>query len=266
MVPPINKEDEEASKTKEEEDNEEEEEEEEEEDEYEGYNPRRILGGGGGLSGYKLDMGCVERDEERSEFLSACSKCDLQLVNRRIGGGKEDGLGDVRDSVGQNGLFYALASTLYDYDLQGKIIKSLINDGKADVNARRTTDGWTPIFISVMLGSAPLLSLLLDHGAKLDVVDFQGKTPQDYAQKYNQQKVIEIILHKRNKRPQSRFSIVQREPALSSPSPSTTSSSSSSSPPPAAATDSTKSTNEECRSSAVEDQSSATPVTSEIPS
>ena len=47
------------------------------------------FGGGGGSHhhhhhGFKLDMGCVERDEDRSEFLSACSRLDEKTVFKMV--------------------------------------------------------------------------------------------------------------------------------------------------------------------------------------
>ena len=48
---------------------------------------RDMSGFGGGHHshhGFKLDMGCVERDEDRSEFLSACSRLDEKTVFKMV--------------------------------------------------------------------------------------------------------------------------------------------------------------------------------------
>ena len=51
-------------------------------------------GGGGGhhQHGFKLDMGCVERDEDRGEFLSSCSRLDEKSVFKMVDvkGGQEN--------------------------------------------------------------------------------------------------------------------------------------------------------------------------------
>ena len=52
--------------------------------------------GGGGAGhhqhGFKLDMGCVERDEDRGEFLSSCSRLDEKTVFKMVDvkGGQEE--------------------------------------------------------------------------------------------------------------------------------------------------------------------------------
>jgi hypothetical protein len=62
-------------------------------------------------SGFKLDMGCVERDEYRCEFLSACSRLDEKIVCKMV---------DVRgidaatalDPIGQNCIHFVTCSSV----------------------------------------------------------------------------------------------------------------------------------------------------------
>ena len=42
------------------------------------------MSGFGGSHGFKLDIGCVERDEDRGEFLSACSRLDEKTVFKMV--------------------------------------------------------------------------------------------------------------------------------------------------------------------------------------
>ncbi len=234
--------------------------------------------------GFKLDMGCVERDEERVEFLAACSRLDEKTVFKMV---------DVKgvepaaalDAIGQNCIHFVTCSSVAvaaanhkgssgssatpssasstssagsagmggataaaassppggataafqdAVSRQTALIHYLVQNG-ADVNCARSSDGWTPLFLAVILNITPMVSLLLQVGAKATTQDLAGLTAEDYADKYRLRNVKDILVHRcvrrlhcnermpliddasyysRSKVPHSRFSCVTRGPAL----------------------------------------------------
>ncbi len=144
--------------------------------------------------GFKLDIGCVERDEDRADFLSACSRLDLRAIRDLV---ETKGV-DVNavDSVGQNCVHFIVGSVERDrQDRQAQLLGYLSSLG-ADVNARRDTDGWTPIFIAVIFKRAHLVQALLANGADAQVKDQQEMTPEDWADKYRLGDIKDLLLHR----------------------------------------------------------------------
>lgn len=164
---------------------------------------------------FKLDIESVERDEERVDFLAACSKLDAKAVHDAI---------DVKgvsprqalDAVGQNGVHYAVCSVRglprpasgrsgspggcgsgggSGEKRQMNLIRFLVSRG-ADLNAARTSDGWTPLYLAVIFNRRALVNLLLANGAQAKVTDKSGWSPEDWAEKYGLHGIKDILIHR----------------------------------------------------------------------
>ncbi|XP_074640428.1 fibronectin type 3 and ankyrin repeat domains protein 1-like [Tubulanus polymorphus] len=76
-----------------------------------------------------------------------------------------------------------------------EVIKYLIDDG-ADVNARDTTSGWTPLHRCAAIGgNKEVANLLIRKGAVIESKDNDGKTPLMIAVVYGHQGLVELLLH-----------------------------------------------------------------------
>ena len=144
-------------------------------------------------SSFKLDIGCVERDEDRGDFLSACGRLDLRSIRHLV-----DVKGvDVNstDAAGQNCLHYVSCSAEHELGKQLQLLGYLASLG-ADPNVQRKTDGWTPIFLAVVFGQAQLVTALLQKGAKTKVKDHQEMDPEDWAQRYRLGHIKDLLVHR----------------------------------------------------------------------
>lgn len=192
---------------------------------------------------FKLDIGSVEKDEDKCDFLSACSSLDLRSI-RHLVDIKGINVKESVDSIGQNCIHFVVCSAKYELQRQVQLIGYLSSVG-ASVNAPRSSDGWTPLFLAVLFGSRQLVMTLLQNGAKTDIKDHEGLTPEDLAKKYHMGHVTNLLVHSRSKVPHSRFSCVQQGPALkASPSPSSSEEATTPVSPPSTSSSSCSSTEE----------------------
>ena len=146
------------------------------------------------MSGFKLDIDSVERDEDRVEFLSACSKLDARII-RNLVDVKGVDVGTAVDGLGQNAIHFVAVSSAYDPERQISLIGYLIQQG-ANVNQPRTSDGWTPLFLAVTFGLQPIVNALLQSGAKTRVKDYLEMTPEDYADRFRMKQIKDMWVHR----------------------------------------------------------------------
>lgn len=69
----------------------------------------------------------------------------------------------------------------------------LLIDQGADVNARATVQGWTPLHGAVAVGRIDLVEFLLEKGADLTLTDNDGLTPLAVANKLGQADIAELL-------------------------------------------------------------------------
>jgi len=101
------------------------------------------------------------------------------------------------DVIEQTPLFYAASHCQAD-----KLVPILLKAG-SHVNKIRSGDGWTPLFISAMLGRLDIANLLLQAGADPRIEDEGERTAQMVATQYGHHMVADIINSPRDKyRPQ----------------------------------------------------------------
>lgn len=65
----------------------------------------------------------------------------------------------------------------------------------AAVNVQRTEDGWTALMMAGFFGHLHIAKLLLDHGASLESLNFQGSTPLMLATLRNHEQIVYMFLH-----------------------------------------------------------------------
>ncbi len=142
----------------------------------------------------KLDIGCVERDEDRADFLSACSRLDLRAIrdlveNKGVDVNSEDG-------VGQNCAHFIVGSAEADREERQTQLLGYLSSLGANLNAARTTDGWTPLFVAAVFNRTHLVQALLGNGASAEVRDLEGKTAEDWAERYRMADIKDLLVHR----------------------------------------------------------------------
>ena len=97
------------------------------------------------------------------------------------------------DTIGQTPLQYAVCHT---YALP--MVKVLIEHG-ADLNIQRSSDGWTALHLSAMLGKSDVAHCLLEAGADPTITDTQiyQCTPEQIAKQYRHYQLADL-LHRYN--------------------------------------------------------------------
>ena len=78
-----------------------------------------------------------------------------------------------------------------------KCVNLLIKNG-ADVNIRSSDKGKTPLHYACEYGNEVIIAILINTGAKLDILDFKGQPPLFYAIRYAQ---IETVIYIINQNP-----------------------------------------------------------------
>ncbi len=139
----------------------------------------------------------MERDEDRADFLSACSRLDLRAI-RDLVEGKGVEAATARDAIGQNCLHFVVGSPEAGEraaERQEQLLGYLTSLG-ADPNAARSTDGWTPIFLAVVFRRPRLVTALLSNGADAALKDGEGRSPEDWADRYRVHDVKDLLLHR----------------------------------------------------------------------
>jgi len=156
-------------------------------------------------SGRKLDVQRVELQGNQAEFLESCSTLDMRSLRTMVENQSVDP-SQALDSVGQNCLHF-VASSLSDRavqcaaavreesERQTQLVGYLSSRG-ADPNCKRSSDGWTPLHVAAILKRVDLVRALLNAGARADVGDHDGKTPEDWAARYRLEEVRNILLHR----------------------------------------------------------------------
>ena len=69
----------------------------------------------------------------------------------------------------------------------------LLLDHNADVNAKRTDDGATPLYVAAQNGHTEAVKLLLDHNADVNVKSRDGKLPIDAARQRWHFDVVKLL-------------------------------------------------------------------------
>ena len=160
------------------------------------------------------------------EFLSACSHLDLRTI-RRFAEAEDAAdrkvVASAVDPIGQNGLHFVCAAAEANFatDSSHVALIGYLKSLGVDVDKARTSDGWTPLILAAVLGRAPAVTALLAAGADANVKDADGMTAEDWAKRYKQKSVEDLLLHHRSKVPKSRFSCVVHGPALPQSQPKT---------------------------------------------
>ena len=78
------------------------------------------------------------------------------------------------------------------YMLDGEVVELLLGRG-ADVNAKTTDDGQTPLHHATQVAGYDTLELLVKHGADLYANDFAGRTPLDLAREHNNSRAVVFL-------------------------------------------------------------------------
>lgn len=81
----------------------------------------------------------------------------------------------------------------------------------AQLNCIESINGWTPLFIACVKGSIPITQLLLNAGAKQEVVDFAGWTPKEHAVFRGHLSLARLFTHS-SKPPSGRLKPQDRHP------------------------------------------------------
>jgi ankyrin repeat protein len=102
---------------------------------------------------------------------------------------------NARAADDSTALMYAIYQAPSDTELVAILLAA-----KADVNASRK-DGSTALMAAAYTGATPAAAALLQHGAKLDATDKQGKTALDYAKERDRAEVVRLLTAATAQRP-----------------------------------------------------------------
>jgi len=96
---------------------------------------------------------------------------------------------DVNASRSDNG-----ATPLYVAAQNGhtEVVK-LLQDNNADVNASRTNDGSTPLYVVAQNGHTEVVKLLLDNNADINAMTHHGQKPIDSARRNLHFDIIKLL-------------------------------------------------------------------------
>ena len=93
---------------------------------------------------------------------------------------------DARDSFGGT----ALHAAMFQDNME--IVKLLIDYG-FDVNAKGTSNGYTPLHDSVWAGNLPAAKLLIENGADPSIQNNEGQTPAEKAEAEGKQELYQYL-------------------------------------------------------------------------
>lgn len=96
-------------------------------------------------------------------------------------------------SKGWNHIDYEKVESRYEQQNIIKKLLPLVKEGKMDINAKHLFTGMTALHIACLRKDVELVTLLLDHGADLNAIDYQGLTPKDYLLQKNYEEHKETI-------------------------------------------------------------------------
>jgi ankyrin repeat protein len=93
---------------------------------------------------------------------------------------------DCRDDEGKTPLIHACTGPF------AKSVQALLDAG-ADVNARDTTEGFTPLMMAAGLGQPEVVDVLLAHNADKSLVDDDQESAADHAKNSGHDKIVELL-------------------------------------------------------------------------
>ena len=135
------------------------------------------------------DVNAQRADDNLTPLMLACKCQNVETINYLLQNGAQVGL---QDKYGQTCLQYAVKRGVDGTAFE--ILSSLIKIG-ADVNARKEHDQ-TLLMQATLRGDLKLVTLLIEHGAKVDLQDRNGDTAFQYAQhaRHNADEIICALL------------------------------------------------------------------------
>ena len=80
------------------------------------------------------------------------------------------------------------------------------------MNAARSSDGWTPLFVAAMLGRLEVVLVLLQSGADPALLDTSGRSAAALASQYSHHAVADTLVSPRDRyRPQANHSNIAED-------------------------------------------------------
>ena len=116
-------------------------------------------------------------------FTYAAFRGDVSKVVQLLDGGVSV---DSVDWAGMTALQYAAWYNRTD------VMHELLQR-QADVNKRDRYTGQTALYYSAMYNRTDAIRMLLENGASTTIKDKKGRTPIDYARKYNSQEAVLLL-------------------------------------------------------------------------
>jgi ankyrin repeat protein len=93
---------------------------------------------------------------------------------------------DSRDAEGKTPLIHACTGPF------AKSVEALLDAG-ADVNARETTEGFTPLMMAAGLGEQEVVQVLLEHKADKTLLDADQESASDHARNSGHTAIVELL-------------------------------------------------------------------------
>ena len=133
--------------------------------------------------GYYSSDGRIPADRRVMEMDEAIMQHDKAKVEALLKSGSDP---NKRNPSGNTPLLAAMKCDV-------EIVRLLLDNG-ADPNMRtKSSNQWTPIFSAAYYGRDDLVSELLRHGAKVNIVDVTGKSPLWYARDQKKEAAVKAL-------------------------------------------------------------------------
>lgn len=116
---------------------------------------------------------------------------DLKLARYLVDKGLDVNARDDKGNTPLNCMFDGYYDSEAEKFLLTTDLSLLYISKGADVNAKNSYDQ-TPLHLAACIGNTRLIRLLVSHGARVDVIDFFGKKPVDYA--LARQEIIPVLI------------------------------------------------------------------------
>ena len=129
------------------------------------------------------DVGAVNDTGECVLLCALRARCDFDLLMLLVDNGA-----DIFDFDDEGVGVLDMAITYDNIEM----VKYILSKG-IDINHTNRKSKLTPLMVATCYGRIDILKLLLEHGARKDMVDNKGLSAKDFARKMNKKSILKIL-------------------------------------------------------------------------
>merc|ERR1712228_1152531 len=137
-------------------------------------------------------------------IVESMSKTQQTLDNKKIDNINDEEIDALLDEIDENEKKYEKNEENVDWneimkqirEINTNYIKNIINSKKIGVNAQDPNNGKTLLIYAVIIGNFDLVKGILNNGANVSIKDEDGLDALDYAIKFGQYKITELVFYR----------------------------------------------------------------------